>query len=231
MKLSSADINEIKAFISKRGFTEPDLQMEITDHVACRVKEIISTEPQTSLTQAINITHSEFGVMGFSVFEDAMRSNLQKRYFKLFINFWLGNFNFKTLPLMVSVVYLCSIVFRVIHKPEMIFNVTGLLLIGGLVVHGQFNSVRFKRYNKMLTFKMGSSFLIISVALFQLYNLLIIQLEVYKQLNTIMLGVFYGFVMVLLLATIYTVNKAQQHAVDSCIELEEKYKLIKSSTI
>lgn len=226
MNLSAADINDIKAFISKRGFTEPDLQMEIIDHVACRVEEILSAGPKTLLTQAINITHAEFGVMGFSVFEDAMRSNLQKRYFKLFKNLWIGNFNYKTLPLMAGVIYLCSIIFYIVNKPEMVFNIMGFLLIGLLVVQGQLKSVRFKRYNKMLTFKMGSSFLIISSALFQLYNLLIIQLEIYKQLNANMLGGFYGCILVLLLVTVYTINKTQQHAVNSCKELEEKYKLI-----
>jgi hypothetical protein len=84
MTLSKSDLQKIREFISKRGFTEPDLQMEIVDHVACRVEVIMIADGKLDLQQAIELTHAEFGVMGFSVFEDGMRSTLQKRYWQVF---------------------------------------------------------------------------------------------------------------------------------------------------
>ena len=226
MILTPADLSQLKAFISKRGFTEPDLQMEIIDHMACRVEELMTANRLLSLNEAIGLAHSEFGIMGFSVFEDAMRTALQKRYWRLFRQFYLANFTWKTVPLMAGIIYLCNIIFQAINSPETVFNITGLIIFGGLVVHGQVNSARFKRYNKMLTFKMGSVFLIISCVLFQTYNLLIIQLELYKHIAANMLGLLYGSILLLLLVTVYAINQTQQHAVNSCKGLEAKYKLM-----
>jgi hypothetical protein len=92
MTLSKSDLQQIKDFISKRGFTEPDLQMEIIDHVACRAEALMSTDQNLSLQQAIKLTHAEFGVMGFSVFEDGMRSTLQKRYWRVFKSYFKSSF-------------------------------------------------------------------------------------------------------------------------------------------
>lgn len=223
MKLSAADINQIRVFISKRGFTEPDLQMEIIDHIACRVEEMLTANPEISLGQAVHTAHAEFGIMGFSVFEDAMKANLQKRYFKIFKQLWLGSFNYKTLPVMIAFIYLVSIGFKAIAEPQIVFNATGFILLTGLVINGLLNSARYKRYKKMLTFKMGSMYLVLSCALFQLYNLFIIQLQLYKYVNPNWLGTPFAIMLTILLVTIYAINQTQRQAVNSCKFMEERY--------
>lgn len=228
MKLSPSNINRIKAFISGRGFTEPDLQMEIIDHVACRVEELMSQNANLSLDEAIRLSHAEFGVLGFSVFEDAMRSALQKRYFKLFMQNFTGSFNLKYLSLMAAFIYLASIVFKLINRPEACFIATGIVLIVILIANGIFNAGRYKRYTNMLTFKMGSIYLILSTALFQAYNILIVQLQLYKHLNENLTGLLFGGVLLILVVIFIAVSKTQQHAVDSCKQLEEKYAMLTS---
>lgn len=223
MKLSPADIAQVKAFIAKRGFTEPDLQIEITDHMVCRVEDLMAANTRLSLEHAIQLAHSEFGVMGFSVFEDAMRSALQKRYFKLFIQNFTNSFHWKYLPLMVAFIYLVNIVFKLINRPEAAFIATGVALIVALVVNGLVNAHRYKRYTHMLTFKMGSIYLLLSTALFQAYNILIVQLQLYKHLNDNLTGLLFAGVLLIILVIFNAVNKTQQHAVASCLELEEKY--------
>lgn len=83
MKLTPTQIDEIKAFISKRGFKQVDLQMEILDHVACKVEEKLATRPDMGFEKALAQTHAEFGVFGFSTVEDAMRSALSRQYWNL----------------------------------------------------------------------------------------------------------------------------------------------------
>jgi len=223
MKLNAQDIAQIKTFVAKRGFTEPDLQIEIIDHMVCRVEDMMSDNHDFSLANAIQLAHSEFGIMGFSVFEDAMRSNLQKRYIKIFRNLYLANFNWKNLPLMAAFIYLVNTAFSVINKPELMFTSTGIILMLALVVNGIINSGRYKRYTKMLTFKMGSVYLVISIVVFQLYNVLMVQLKLYRHINPNFTGLLFGGVLLMLLITFYTINKTQQHAVASCRELEERY--------
>lgn len=226
MVLLVADINEIKAFISKRGFTEPDLQMEIIDHMACRVEELMTANALLSLNEAIGLAHSEFGIMGFSVFEDAMRAALQKRYWKVFKKQYTANFTWKTLPLMFAFVYLVSIVFQAVNKPHILFPATGMAMIGMMLVNALHNSAKYKPYNKMLTFKIGSFYLIISSVLFQVYNVLLVQLKVYEHISLTLSGTLYASVLLLLMVTFYSINKTQQHAVNSCKELETKYRFM-----
>lgn len=224
MKLLAVHINQIKDFVSSRGFIEPDLQIEIIDHMACRVEDLMSANQTLTFSHAIKLAHSEFGIMGFSVFEDGMRSALQKRYFKVFRDLFLANFKWKTVPLMFAFVYLVNIVFQAINRPATVFNFTGLLLMLALVINGIVNAKRYERYTKMLTFKMGSVYLVLSIVLFQLYNWLVIQLKVYKYFNVNFTGVLFAVLLLALLITVYTINKTQQHAVASCKELEEKYR-------
>lgn len=224
MKLLAVQIHQIKDFVSKRGFTEPDLQIEIIDHMACRVEDLMNANQTLTLDHAIKLAHSEFGIMGFSVFEDAMRSALQKRYFKVFRKLFIANFNWKTVPLMVAFIYLVNIVFRTINRPETVFTFTGVLLMLAFVANGIVNAKRYERYTKMLTFKMGSVYLVLSIVVFQLYNWLVIQLKVYRYINVNFTGLLFAGLLLALLVTVYTINKTQQHAVASCKELEEKYR-------
>jgi len=224
MKLSSSHIAQIKDFVAGRGFTEPDLQIEIIDHMACRVEDLMTANQTLTLHHAIKLAHAEFGIMGFSVFEDAMRSALQKRYLKVFRRFYVSNFNWKTVPLMVALVYLVSMIFQAVNRPDTVFMCTGVLLMLALVGNGIAQSKRYERYTKMLTFKMGSVYLILSITMFQLYNWLIIQLKIYQYFAASFSGLLYAFILLILLITVHAINKTQQHAVASCKELEEKYR-------
>ncbi|WP_345953184.1 hypothetical protein [Mucilaginibacter sp. PAMB04168] len=226
MTLTAVDINQIKQFVSKRGFTEPDLQMEIIDHVCCRVEELMAAKPTLLLTDAIGLVHSEFGPLGFSVFEDSMRSNLRTRYLRMFKQNLYTVVNWKTIPLMLGIGYLLSILFNSIQRPQYLFGVTGFLMLLVLIFYAIANEIRFKRYSRMLTFKTGNSYLLISTTAFQVYNLLFIQLKVYQRLQEEFMGIVWALVILLLSVIFYAINKTQLHAIEACKELEEKYTLV-----
>lgn len=228
MTLTAKDIEQIRAFVSKRGFTEPDLQLEIIDHVACRVEELMNEKPMLTLNEAIVLSHAEFGVMGFSVFEDAMRNALQQRYLKLFYSTYASYFNWKTVPLMVAVVYLVSIIFRAIQQPEWVFNITGLVLLLGLLLNNFLHSTQYKKYNKMLTAKMGNAYLVISVFVFNVYNIFIVELQIYKSLSISLSAALFAVLLIAISILCITIRRLQQHAMASCRKLEEKYPLLLS---
>ena len=66
MKLSIDQLNDTKKFIKKKGYTEPDLLIEILDHVACLVEEKMKSQPEIGFQTALNVTYSSFGIWGFS---------------------------------------------------------------------------------------------------------------------------------------------------------------------
>jgi hypothetical protein len=226
MILSAADIEQIRAFISKRGFTELDLQLEIIDHVACRVEELLNQQPHLSLTEAIKHTHAEFGVMGFSVFEDAMSQSLEKRYLQLFRKIFASCFSWRMLPVMAAAVYLLAYVRSRISYADVLYNYTGAALLLVLVGSGLYNARRNKAYRSMLTFKMGNAFLIVSLVMVQVYNYSFIQFHLYRHLTPTGAGVLYALVVLLLTVTLYSVNRMQYYAIQHCQELQEKYRLV-----
>ncbi len=223
MTLSKADLQQITAFISKRGFTEPDLQMEIVDHVACRVEELMAADKSINLHQAITSTHATFGVIGFSVFEDSMRSALQKRYWLIFKSYYQSVFNWRMIPIMLAFIYLSGLVFTAIREPDYIFGVTHGLLLVAIIGNAVINSMRFKPYAKMLTFKMGNIYLLIGSVLFQVYNLLIIQLKLYQYFSPALTGALFAVILIVILAAFYSVTKTQLKAVNACKQLQAKY--------
>lgn len=76
-KLSKEELHSLVKFIQKRGFVELDIQLEILDHFACKVEEILSEEPNLALSDAMIRAHASFGAMGFSTIVDSYLNGIQ----------------------------------------------------------------------------------------------------------------------------------------------------------
>jgi hypothetical protein len=72
MKLTTEQLTEIKAFIKNKGYPEPDLLLEMLDHVACMVEEKMKASPDLSFDSALKNTYSDFGFWGFSKLADGL---------------------------------------------------------------------------------------------------------------------------------------------------------------
>lgn len=79
MKLSRSQIEQLKSWISKKGYPEIDVQYEILDHVACRIEKLQEENPKLSLESAFQKVHAEFGVFGFSSLEESYKKMIEKR--------------------------------------------------------------------------------------------------------------------------------------------------------
>ncbi|OCX51650.1 hypothetical protein BEL04_16655 [Mucilaginibacter sp. PPCGB 2223] len=231
MKLTAGQIAHIKAFISKRGFTYPDVQLEIIDHVASRVEELMTANPALSLDEAIQITHGEFGVMGFGVIEDAITAGLQKRYLRLFGAAFVSYFRLKYIPLMVLFICLVYIPFVAVAKPELFFIAGFILVIAALIALRYTDYKKYKRYNQLLTMKMGNLYLIFAMLIFQVWNVFGVQIRIYEHLSLNLVGIIYGLLVVVVIVLFVTINTVRKKALQSCIELDKKYHLLEPVTI
>ncbi|MCY4780887.1 hypothetical protein ORI89_14605 [Sphingobacterium sp. UT-1RO-CII-1] len=81
-KLSKEELKLLVRFIQKRGFVELDIQLEILDHFACKVEEILSEEPNLALSDAMARAHASFGVMGFSTIVDSYLNGIQVSFLR-----------------------------------------------------------------------------------------------------------------------------------------------------
>lgn len=80
MKLSQEQLKELRYFIYKRGFREPEVMMEILDHFACKVEDKLSAKPGMSLEDAMKEAHNEFGYNGFYNIKASLDVFTRRRY-------------------------------------------------------------------------------------------------------------------------------------------------------
>jgi hypothetical protein len=228
MILTAEQINIIKAFISKRGFTYPDVQLEIIDHVASRVEELMAESPKLSLDEAIGITHAEFGVMGFSVFEDSMIVSLQKKFFKHFVTILFSYFNWKYLPLIAASVYLIYRTYVAVNNPQYFVVAGFIVLLLILLVTGIRYETRYKKYSKMLTMRMGNSYMVICSVIFNIWNIFGNQFKIYQNVSINTSGIVFSLLAVLVILLLITVDRLRQITIKECEELDGKYQLLSS---
>lgn len=223
MKLNKEELAHIKEFISRRGFTYYDLQLEIIDHVACKVEELMTADDSLSLDAAINKAHSQFGVMGFSVIEDSMRSSLQKRYWKLYRQLFIEYLKPVYLPLIAGFTYLVYLLSKAINAPVAFFNSTWIIVFMMLFGYA-FNSYRDQRkYKHMLTFQLDG---VVALALnvpIQLYNVLNIFHKESAQFNAGTVGIVIGLFLAFVAINFLILYEIQKSAIEKCRELEEQY--------
>lgn len=79
MKLTKAEIEQLKKLISYKGYPEIDVQYEILDHVACKVEELMESNPKLTLPDAFQKVHASFGIFGFSTLEESYKKMIEKR--------------------------------------------------------------------------------------------------------------------------------------------------------
>jgi hypothetical protein len=76
MNLTTKQLTEIKAFIKKKGYPEPDIQMELLDHLACGIEERM--ESGVPFEKAFRDTYNSFGIFGFTDFVDGITKGHEK---------------------------------------------------------------------------------------------------------------------------------------------------------
>lgn len=221
MKLTPQQIAQIKTFISKRGFVYYDLQLEIIDHVASKIEELMTANPGLTLDDAIQITHGEFGVTGFSVFEDGMRNSLQKRYWKLFRTTFLSYLKPVYLPLEAGSVYLIYLLAKRCNSPDIAVDIAWLAAFVLLLIYVLKNYRDLKKYKRMLTMQMGGIVLIVLNLPLQLWMFLpnLVRYVPKTEPVAIITGVFFVFIFI----TFFTLQEVKKIALESCKELATQY--------
>lgn len=227
MKLTNEQLDEIKAFISKKGFTYIDLQLEILDHVACKVEEKLSQDPKKSFEKALKETHVEFGVFGFQTLEEAFIRGLTKKYARIRLNAFYNWFKFPKiiiLGLVSILIYLIFTTLSITTSLIFLFAVALTPFIYSMVLL----RLSKRKYHKTLTMRISSTSIFIFLS-FQIYNLLYNLLPSPWEPSYEWMFVFYVILVLFCLFEVQSLFLAHQNALKRCEELEEIYgKLIVS---
>ena len=149
MQLTEKHIEDLMLFTKKHYVPYYDLQMELVDHLANDIEELINANPRLSYEEAKRIAFKKFGVFGFQETIEAKRKALNKRYFKLFLSTFL---NYFTIPKIIVSVSFFVLFYFTLHTFSTYLKVIFYLANAGIIFYGLYHSTvyhyKLKRKNK-----------------------------------------------------------------------------------
>ena len=103
MKLTADQLAEIKHFIRGKGYTEPDIQMELLDHLACGIEERMEN---SDFNKALSDTYKGFGIFGFTDFVEGINKGHKRAIRSQIRHFLMACFRLPWLLVTVLFVFL-----------------------------------------------------------------------------------------------------------------------------
>lgn len=221
-KLNQIELQSVVAFIQKRGFSYVDVQTELLDHVACRVEEIMDENSDVSLQSALEKAHAEFGIFGFSTFEDSVISGLSKKYNRLFWRKFFSFFGLKYILLVLAGVY-SMYKFQVLLDSKISMHLTSLVVfIAAIVCVIKINRPRFKHY---LVYRLSTIYFIGIGSFFVMMNFVVNAVKP-SLVYGVNLGLAcYSALIICFILHLISALKTARSGIAASEQIMEKYKL------
>lgn len=225
MNLNKLQLEEIQAFISRKGVKYLDVQMEILDHVASGVEERMTMEPSLSFEDALKQTHASFGIFGFSGVEDSIVNAMSKKYNKIFWKSFLMFFHYRYILLVVLAGFL-------IYEAQVLVNdyfrfltfFLGFVLL--IIVLSYFIGLRNNHYKKLLVYRNTFSYFSFFGSGFLIYNYLIGNINYFEIIGAQQILILSSIMLVVFMVYILTAIKMALLGFKESKLLMEKYEIL-----
>jgi len=104
--LTADEIDQLFAFAKRCNVTYYDIQMELVDHLAADIENILTENPKLNFEEAKKKSFAKFGSDGFSAVVDKRHKALREKYRKILMTFVLEWFKFPKImfALLLSVI-------------------------------------------------------------------------------------------------------------------------------
>jgi hypothetical protein len=233
MKLTAEQVSQINAFVAGQGIRFLDVQLEIIDHVASRVEELMTEDPQLTFTGAIAITNTEFGVKGFKGFEAGMISAMRKKYFRFFYTSFFSWFNWKYLPLIAALVYLLDRLYVTLNRPVLLVVGGGALLFTAITLNARSLSIKYKKnkkfYKRLLTMRIAGAYSGTLSGVYTVWIYFFVLDHEYGKANLNIAGIVFALAIVLVGLFFLTIKKMLLASLENWADLNDNYQLLKTN--
>lgn len=125
--LSKEQIDALFDFTRKHYVEYYDLQVELVDHLANDIEQIMNENPKISFEQARDKAFKKFGITGFSDVVSAKTWQMQKEYYKLIFKHFLSLLTSKIIIISIAFFAALSYIFR--YSKYNIYFFTGIIII------------------------------------------------------------------------------------------------------
>ncbi|MBD1259993.1 hypothetical protein HZY62_05290 [Maribacter polysiphoniae] len=112
MKLTQDQIQELFKFTRKHYVEYYDVQLELVDHLANGIEEVMVQRPQLTFKEALDLEFKKFGVFGFYDVIKKKSDAMHKRYWKIFFRFYKEYFKLPKVLMLFAASTLLFLVLR-----------------------------------------------------------------------------------------------------------------------
>jgi hypothetical protein len=218
MKLTAEQLTEIKAFIKKKGYPEPDIQMELLDHLACGIEERM--EAGVPFEKAFRDTYSSFGIFGFTDFVDGITKGHERTVWFQIKSYLKTIFGFPWVIFTLLLVYALYTA-TVRYSFWVPVSVLGISTVLSYFIYFKYYFKKERKYKNLGIVKNSNAFMGGAtggiIASFQIWNYLKITSspEVIAVLSILWIGIYYF--------TLLGAWTMKNHALNRAEELENLY--------
>ncbi len=216
MKLTHDQLVNIKAFIRKRGLSSVDLQLEILDHMACRMEEKLAEDPEKGFDKNFTEMQSEFEYWRFNELENSFRNSLRSRYSSLRKQTRLSWFRFPKVAYTLLAGAFFYLVFDAFDAFTAGVFMTMVSLLFSLIIISRF-WVANKKYRNTLTMR-SASYIFLPILVVQFWILS------HQHIGSNLLwATAYVTLALFTLCELHCFYITQEYARQSCEDLEKIY--------
>ena len=158
MQLSQAQIEALYAFTKKKGVQWYDLQLELVDHLACRIEEEMEQEGSLGFEAALERVYKGFGLFGFAKVVQEKHRQIQRMARKLWWQEVVAYLKWPKISLLLLVAFVLWKLPQYIDSTLLMRGFAAvyiLLSVGYLVYMSRINKMKYE----LLLLKFGRSHL------------------------------------------------------------------------
>jgi len=175
--LSKEQIDSLFDFTRKHYVEYYDLQVELVDHLANDIEQIMSNNDKVGFDAARDKAFKKFGITGFYDVVSSKMWQMQKEYYKLIFKHFLSLLASRIIIISITILAILSYIFR--YSKYNIYFFTGIIIVLTVVatylmfVNNHRMGKRIKNKDKVLLVEVVSASLGNSLVYFNLlFNLL-----------------------------------------------------------
>lgn len=134
MALTNEQIQHLFAFTKKKYVRYYDVQAELVDHLAERIEEEITANPQLSYENALAKVYAEFGIFGFAKIVQQKEAEVLRSARRLWFNELLTFFTWPKITFVLAL-FLVSYQFTIWFSVDILKIISGVLWLVFLCIH------------------------------------------------------------------------------------------------
>lgn len=170
MQLSTEQVQTLFSFTEKKGVPWYDLQVELVDHLACRIEEKMEADKSLQFGAVLEKAYKEFGLFGFGKIVQEKQSRLQRAARKLW---WKELREFFTWPRIALLLLIVSALWQLAQYADPTTLMRGFA--GGYVLISVAYFIHVRRsgktHRKLLLLDFGRTHFSLVVFLYEVFIL------------------------------------------------------------